>query len=666
VKLQSYLLSVGLIIGFIPVAEAQLEPVSDGYTPIEVYRDEYVITVSTVPALRDRAVAILDDLTRDDLEVIEDTSRALLVAPEELLSGEQEREIAEYDPRDDLCEKLRKANRLDRVQRAADGTNEVIRRISCSPNTVMRIAAVPNDQYYSLEWGLSQSNDIDMDLPEAWEITKGSNEVVIAVIDTGVDYNHQDLAENMWRNPNEIAGNGIDDDNNGVIDDVYGFNAASDNGNPMDDQYHGTHVAGTIGAVSNNGIGIAGVAWNVKIMAVKFLTSTGSGSLYDAIQAIDYVTMMKNRGVNIVASNNSWGGGGYMSTMYDAIARARNAGVLFIAAAGNNTNNNDSNPYYPVGYAVDNVVGVAALDSSGNLASFSNYGATSVHVGAPGVSIASCKPGNQYQYLNGTSMAAPHVSGVVALLKSYNSGLSYTAIRNLLLQTGVQMGALAGKTITGRMVNAYNALTQAAPPGPTPTPTHKPTPAPTATPTNTPTPTPSPTPTLTPTPQPPGHWAARGSVLSNLGAPLGDVKLVLSTANGVTMERYSSANGAFSFDSVLGPTTFTVIATKAGYQIPVYYGTLNADQTITLAGSASGYAVSGIAISPNGAAIAGANISAGDFGSAVSDALGRFTFTIPYGASYTLSVEKTGYRFSHSQLSGTVLGDAYRVMVGVQ
>ncbi len=315
---------------------------------------------------------------------------------------------------------------------------------SCSPNFVVRALAVPNDPQLSQLWGLSEASGINA--PRAWDLFTGSSSIVVAVIDTGIDYNHPDLAANMWRNPGEIASNGVDDDGNGYVDDLYGINArtgAAQPGNPLDDHYHGTHVAGTIGAVGNNGIGVVGVNQRVKMMALKFLSSTGSGSLSDAIRAIDYATMMKNDyGVNVRVSNNSWGGGGYSAALENAIKRARNAGIIFVAAAGNSSVDTDSEPSYPSGYDVDNVVSVAAIDSSHNLATFSNYGATTVDIAAPGVDIRSTMPTSQYGKLSGTSMATPHVAGALALLLGREPGLSYLEAVDRLYLSGVTRASL--------------------------------------------------------------------------------------------------------------------------------------------------------------------------------------------------------------------------------
>lgn len=286
---------------------------------------------------------------------------------------------------------------------------EAIRRLRANPNVqyaepnyIYRIDSIPNDPLFDQLWGLHNTGqtggtvDADIDAPEAWGIQTGSPDVVIGVIDTGVDYTHEDLAANMWMNLSEVPGNGIDDDGNGYIDDIYGINSITGNGDPMDDNGHGTHVSGTIGAVGNNGKGIAGVSHQVKIMALKFLNSKGSGYTSDAIECIQYAVNMKSKGINIKGTNNSWGGGGFSQSLYDAIKALKDNDVLFSAAAGNSASNNDAKPFYPASYDLENIIAVAATDHNDNLASFSNYGATSVDVAAPGVNILSTLPGGGY------------------------------------------------------------------------------------------------------------------------------------------------------------------------------------------------------------------------------------------------------------------------------
>jgi len=343
-----------------------------------------------------------------------------------------------------------------------------------SPDTVLSLQAMPNDPSFTQLWGMNNTGqtggtaDADIDAPEAWNLATGSPGVVVGVIDTGVDYTHPDLAANIWTNPGEIAGNAIDDDGNGFIDDIHGYDFVNNDGDPMDDHYHGTHVSGTIAGVGNNGVGVTGVNWNAGIMGLKFLDSSGNGSSSNAIRAINYATMMHNRGVNIHLTNNSWGDGGFEQSLRDAIQAAGTAGMLFIAAAGNGGpngigDNNDTTPYYPASYPLDNIIAVAATDHNDARASFSNYGAVSVDLGAPGVSIYSTRPGNTYGSLQGTSMAAPHVAGVAALAWSVAPTASYQTIRDAILNGVDHIPSMSGVTVTGGRLNAYGALQQLGP-----------------------------------------------------------------------------------------------------------------------------------------------------------------------------------------------------------
>jgi subtilisin family serine protease len=315
---------------------------------------------------------------------------------------------------------------------------------SCSPNYEVRVdATTPDDPMLSSLWGFGDSAGISAQ--RAWDVSVGSSDVVVAVIDTGVDYTHPDLRANMWSNPGEIPDNGVDDDANGYVDDVHGINAirgATQRGDPLDENGHGTHVAGTIGAVGNNAEGVVGINHRVKIMALKFLGPTGAGSLSDAITAIDYMVMLKARGINIRVANNSWGGSGYAAALADAVQRTEDAGIIFAAAAGNNGSDNDVDPAYPANFEMANVVSVAALDEWGNLASFSNYGATTVDIAAPGVGIYSTFPGNRYVQLSGTSMATPHVAGTLALLFAAETNLPYTDALARLYQSGHDRSSL--------------------------------------------------------------------------------------------------------------------------------------------------------------------------------------------------------------------------------
>ncbi|MFT5253125.1 MAG: subtilisin family serine protease [Flavobacteriales bacterium] len=338
------------------------------------------------------------------------------------------------------------------------------------PNWVYNHFVVSNDTYFTNGslWGMygnttSPSNQFGSQAAVAWANNKlGSATVYIGIIDEGYMYNHEDLAANAGKNPGEIDNNGIDDDGNGLVDDVYGWDFAGNNNTVFDgvDDDHGTHVAGTIGAVGGNGKGVAGVVWNVKMLNAKFLGGTG-GTLANAIKAVDYFTDLKTRqGLNIVATNNSWGGGGFSQALQDAIERANNAGILFIAAAGNSGTDNDATPSYPASYPNANVIAVASITNTGGLSSFSQYGATSVDIGAPGSGIWSTVPVRSkgknisgYASYNGTSMATPHVSGAAALYASLNPGATAEQIKTALLNSATPTSSLSGKCATGGRLN---------------------------------------------------------------------------------------------------------------------------------------------------------------------------------------------------------------------
>lgn len=327
------------------------------------------------------------------------------------------------------------------------------------PDYTVSLAKTPNDPSFSQQWGLNNTGqnsgtaDADIDAPEAWNVSTGSGKTIVAVIDTGVDYTHPDLAANIWTNTREIAGNGIDDDHDGYVDDVHGWDFANNDNNPMDDNGHGTHVAGIIGAVGNNGIGVDGVNWRVQIMPLKFLDASGSGSLSNAIRALNYAVAN-----GAAVANNSYSGGYFYQAFYDAIKNAQSHGVIFVAAAGNSGTNTDSSPAYPSGYNLDNVISVAATDRNDALASFSNYGPNTVDLAAPGVQIYSTLKGNSYGSMSGTSMAAPFVTGAIALLRDVHPTWTYQQIINQLYSTVDPLSSLRGKVKTGGRLNIGKAL----------------------------------------------------------------------------------------------------------------------------------------------------------------------------------------------------------------
>lgn len=343
------------------------------------------------------------------------------------------------------------------------------------PNYIYTIVGgsseLPNDPKLGELWGLINTGQkstgdagtvsglpgFDINAQRAWAIETGSRDVKIAVIDTGVDYRITDLAPNMWTNQAELNGEeGVDDDGNGCVDDIHGCDFANNDGDPLDDHGHGSHVSGTIAGAANNGTDIVGVAWNATIIGVKFLTRSGGGTLENAIKSIDYATANQ---VHIMS--NSWGGGGRSQALLESIERARDAGILFVAAAGNSGVDMDSRPQYPAGYEVDNIISVAAVDAAGQLASFSNYG-RSVHVAAPGVNILSTTPDGLRSW-SGTSMACPHVSGVAALLYTQDLTQSYSAVKERILASARPTASIRGKVGTG-MLDAYYALSGETPP----------------------------------------------------------------------------------------------------------------------------------------------------------------------------------------------------------
>ena len=350
-----------------------------------------------------------------------------------------------------------------------------------------------NDPMIGSQWGLTK-----ISADKAWKKTTGKKEIVIAVIDTGVDFTHPDLAANIWVNTGEIPNNGIDDDGNGYIDDYYGYDFINKKPEPMDDNGHGTHVAGIIGAVGNNGVGIAGTDWSVKIMPLKFLRSNGGGDTLAAINAINYA---KSMGADIISC--SWGGEGMSQAIGDAISQTNK---LFVFAAGNGGSdavgdNNDLNPHYPSNFGYQNMIVVTASDKDDRLASFANYGASKVDVAAPGVAILSTYPTskNSYVEMKGTSMATPFVSGIAGLMLAVNPSLSPSSLKSLLMQNVDKASALNGKVKSGGRVNAEKAVAAAGGGGSsvpttpvvTQSPTKDPTPVATQTPTKTPTLAPS-------------------------------------------------------------------------------------------------------------------------------------------------------------------------------
>src|SRR6185503_16280626 len=352
--------------------------------------------------------------------------------------------------------------------------------LNAEPNYILKADVTPNDPRFisNEQYALSL-----MGAPQAWDTTTGSTgagRVVIGVIDQGINFTHADLAANIWINPAESAGNGVDDDGNGFVDDVRGFNFLDNNGTTFSGSLaedHATHVAGIAGAVGNNGVGVAGVNWSVGLMSLKFLGANGLGDTSKAIDACQYATMMRNlwessghtKGANIRVVNASFGGGPFSQQFRDAVNQLNTAGILFVAAAGNIDDetrepNNDLVPHFPSSFDVPNMISVAATNDSDQLGvdqfnqQFSHFGATSVDIGAPGQDILSTTPGNTFSFFSGTSMAAPQVSGAAALLWAQNPNLTVQQVKNLLLMNGNVVSALVDKTLTGRRLNIGNSM----------------------------------------------------------------------------------------------------------------------------------------------------------------------------------------------------------------
>lgn len=335
----------------------------------------------------------------------------------------------------------------------------------------LNMLKTPNDPDFVRTWGLQNTGaadtsgtigleGVDISAKKAWDISTGSKSVVVAVIDSGVDFAHPDLKTQAWVNEKELNGKaGVDDDGNGLIDDINGCNFVGDNGNSTDDNGHGSHCSGTIGANGGDKKGLVGVNWSVSIMAVKFLDEKGGGTLANAIKAVDYARM---NGAQIMS--NSWGGRSLSALLQTAIEDANKVGTLFVVAAGNDTNDNDVNPTYPANYPVENILSVAAVNNRGILAPFSNYGTKTVHVAAPGVNIVSSVLNGGYDSYSGTSMATPHVAGIAALLLANNPSWKASELKGRILSSARPLSTLKKQVSTGGMADAYYALSGLTPP----------------------------------------------------------------------------------------------------------------------------------------------------------------------------------------------------------
>jgi subtilisin family serine protease len=413
--------------------------------------------------------------------------------PGETLAAPPERVVLKVERFDgsNIVDGLRFAHVApEQTMKAIEALNARDDVLYAEPNYIRHLdtppPVTPNDPLFPQLYGL---NTAHIDAQDAWNLTTGSSNIVVGVIDEGIDVNHPDLAANIWTNPGEIPGNGVDDDGNGFIDDVNGWDFAhNDNhvfdlttgsypppaGYKGDIDDHATHVAGTIGAAGNNGIGVVGVNWQVKLMSLKFIravvqsnqTVIYQGDDADALRAYNYAKQMRDlwlssggtKGANIHVLNGSFGGSGYSQSAFDALNALGQSGILFVGAAGNESSNSDLNHHYPSDYALPNVMSIAATDSTDQLASFSNFGSQSVLMGAPGSNILSTTPLNTYRSFSGTSMAAPHVSGAAALLCAANPNLSPAQLRALLAFNGDLVSALANNTLTGRRLNVFTSL----------------------------------------------------------------------------------------------------------------------------------------------------------------------------------------------------------------
>ena len=537
----------------------------------------------------------------------------------------------------------------------------------CEADAIGSLIVTPNDmnKFYPGLWGLKK-----IQMESGWDITTGHESVVVGVVDTGIDYTHPDLGSNIWSNTGEIAGNGVDDDGNGYVDDTRGWNATAENtpSDPMDTHNHGTHCAGTIGALGNNNRGVAGINWNVKLMPLKSFNSNGSGALSDVIEALNYALTMKHRGVNIRVLSNSYGGFPNSVTLSNTITALENAGILFVAGAGNATNDNDASPFYPASFTHNSVVSVAATDKVDAKASFSNYGASSVDVGAPGVEIWSTvrtSSNGGYGLFNGTSMATPHVAGVAALIAGAYPALTAAQLKSVILNSGDPVSALQGKTVTGRRINALAALQAAAglAAPPTPMPSPSPTSAPTFAPTAAPTAAPSSAPTAAPTPPstPPPSAApsptpsftqqpVTGTVLTTFGtAAWGNTRVRVSDDSGNVIALISVHRATGNFAKALklrSGKQYTVAVDP-----PANYSATGADaRTITANGSAqplnvllapTQHTVSGMVsekVNRKGVPVAGATVtvvhavSGTVLGTAVTGVDGQYRVgQLPYG-----------------------------------
>ena len=471
-----------------------------------------------------------------------------------------------------------------------------------APDCEVSLNRNPNDQYYVSssvgQWALNGTYGIDA--PAAWDTTTGSNTVVVGVVDTGVTYDHPDLAANMWHNPDSTS------------PDVYGHDFVNNDSDPRDDQspiYHGTHVAGTIGAVGNNGVGIAGVNWNVKIMALKVLGANGSGSWSGILAAITWAVAQKTSGVPIRVLNMSLGGGGLSQAFAGPITAAENAGIMIIAAAGNSGSNNDVSPSYPASFTNNNVISVAATDVNGAMASFSNYGVSSVDIAAPGVNILSTSASG-YQQLSGTSMATPHVAGLAALLLSVSPSLTVTQFRSALFDSGTALSSLSGRIATGKLINAPRALAAARTSG----------------------------------------YIVRGRVTLN-----GAAQAATITGGGVLGNTSADSQGYYQYTGLASGAAYTVTpsATCMTFSPASATGTISTDVIADFAATRRQFTLTGSVVDADDAPLSGVDVTVTTSSvQHVTSSSGSFSVSIPCQSAYTLSVSGGSYVFA--PVSGTM------------
>jgi subtilisin family serine protease len=439
------------------------------------WRKEWKTSVQIIPHTEKKRASTAADIALADSRVSSRPEVLVKFKPGVSLTRIEELTLGLHDRVEDRFESVSGWEAIDDLD-DADAITTAAQYLAlpeveyAEPNMEIHVEAIdtsllpvlPADPQFDEQWALSNSGQrggkkgADISATLAWATTTGDDDVVVAVLDSGVDYRHEDLAPNMWKRPASVAP--YHDAELGSVDDEEGFNAIDNASDPMDENGHGTHCAGIIGAEGGNNVGITGVNWHVRIMPLKFMNAGGFGTTKDAIEAINYVIDRKQAGVNVRIISASWGSTQKSRALEDAIRAAYENDILFVAAAGNATTNNDRSPHYPSSYNVPNVISVAALDRNDQLASFSNYGLKSVAIAAPGKEILSTWLGNSYEEKSGTSMATPVVSGVAALIVAENPRISVDQLRKRLLASVDPLPALKGKITTGGRINAAKAL----------------------------------------------------------------------------------------------------------------------------------------------------------------------------------------------------------------